>query len=120
MTYVFDKGYCDYNWWHQIDQVGAFFVTRLKKNANVEHVENIRKEGAADFIETDEAVLFGKKYLNTRRLNHYHDQAVRRVQIRRDDHDTPLILVTNDFSRSAEEIADLYKQRWQIELFSSG
>ncbi|WP_265065085.1 IS4 family transposase [Pseudomonas sp. B21-056] len=31
ITYVFDKGYCDYNWWHQIDQVGAFFVTRLKK-----------------------------------------------------------------------------------------
>ena len=117
MTYVFDKGYCDYNWWHQIDRVGAFFVTRLKKNANVEHVENIRKEGAADFIESDEAVLFGKKYLNTRRLNHYHDQAVRRVQVRRDDHETPLILVTNDFSRSAEEIADLYKQRWQIELF---
>ncbi|WP_265065086.1 transposase [Pseudomonas sp. B21-056] len=60
---------------------------------------------------------FGKKHLNTRRLNHYHDQTVRRVQVRRDDHETPLILVTNDFSRSAEEIADLYKQRWQIELF---
>ncbi len=117
MTYVFDKGYCDYNWWHQIDQMGAFFVTRLKKNANVEHVENIRKAGVAEFIESDEAVLFGKKYLNTRRLNHYHDQAVRRVKVHRDDHETPLILVTNDFSRSAEEIADLYKQRWQIELF---
>ena len=117
MTYVFDKGYCDYNWWHQIDQVGAFFVTRLKKNANVDHVEDLKREGEADFIESDEAVRFGKKYLSTRRLNHYHGQAVRRVQVRRDDHETPLILVTNDFSRSAEEIADLYKQRWQIELF---
>jgi len=117
MTYVFDKGYCDYNWWHQIDQMGAFFVTRLKKNANVDHVKDLNREGEADFIESDEAVRFGKKYLNTRRLNRYHDQTVRRVQVRRDDHETPLILVTNDFSRSAKEIADLYKQRWQIELF---
>lgn len=117
MTYVFDKGYCDYNWWHQIDQVGSFFVTRLKKNANLKHVENLRKKDSQEFIEADESVLFGKKYLNTRRPNLYQDQAVRRVQVRRDDHDTALILVTNDFSRSAEEIADLYKQRWQIELF---
>ena len=35
MTYVFDKGYCDYNWWHQLQTKGAFFVTRLKKNANI-------------------------------------------------------------------------------------
>lgn len=32
-TYVFDKGYCDYNWWHEIDEAGAYFTTRLKKNA---------------------------------------------------------------------------------------
>lgn len=117
MTYVFDKGYCDYNWWHQIDQMGSFFVTRLKKNANLKQVENLREEDAPEFIEADESVLFGKKYLSTRRPNHYQDQAVRRIQVRRDDHETPLVLVTNDFSRSAEEVADLYKQRWQIELF---
>ena len=117
MTYVFDKGYCDYNWWHQIDQMGSFFVTRLKKNANLKPVANLREKYAPEFIEADESVLFGKKYLNARRPNHYQNQAVRRVQVRREDHETPLILVTNDFSRSAQEIADLYKQRWQIELF---
>lgn len=117
MTYVFDKGYCDYNWWHQIDRMGSFFVTRLKKNANVKCVESLRKEDAPEFIEADESVLFGKKYLSNRRPNHYQNQAVRRIQVRRDDHETPLVLVTNDFSRSAEEIADLYKQRWQVELF---
>ena len=117
MTYVFDKGYCDYNWWHQIDQIGSFFVTRLKKNANLKRVENLKKEDAAESIEADESVLFAKKYLSTRRPNLYRDQAVRRIQVRRDDHETPLVLVTNDFSRSAEEIAGLYKQRWQIELF---
>lgn len=116
-TYVFDKGYCDYNWWYQIDQANAFFVTRLKKNANVNHLEDLKSALEPDFIESDEAVQFGKKYLNTQRPNHYHDQRVRRIQVRREDHDTSLVLVTNDFSRSAEEIAELYKQRWQIELF---
>jgi len=32
-TYVFDKGYCDYNWWRAIVEAGASFVTRLKRNA---------------------------------------------------------------------------------------
>ncbi|WRH94507.1 IS4 family transposase [Pseudomonas fluorescens] len=116
MTYVFDKGYCDYNWWHQIDQIGSFFVTRLKKRQS-EAGRKFEKEDAAESIEADESVLFAKKYLSTRRPNLYRDQAVRRIQVRRDDHETPLVLVTNDFSRSAEEIAGLYKQRWQIELF---
>ena len=34
-TYVFDKGYYDYNWWFKIDEIGSRFVTRIKKNANV-------------------------------------------------------------------------------------
>uniref|UniRef100_UPI0013DF3084 transposase n=1 Tax=Pseudomonas viridiflava TaxID=33069 RepID=UPI0013DF3084 len=36
VTYVFDKGYCSYNWWYQIHQAEAFFVIRLKKDANVQ------------------------------------------------------------------------------------
>ena len=40
-TYVFDKGYCDYNWWAKLDEAGAYFVTRLKTNAAVEVVKHI-------------------------------------------------------------------------------
>nr|WP_298147892.1 IS4 family transposase [uncultured Pseudomonas sp.] len=117
MTYVFDKGYCDYSWWHRIDQSGAFFVTRLKRNANVSHVkEHSSPTEKAENIERDEVVQFNNRQLNGRK-NPYKDQAVRRIQIKRDDHDPPMILVTNDFSRSAAEIAALYKDRWQIELF---
>lgn len=117
MTYVFDKGYCDYNWWHKIDQSGAFFVTRLKRNANVRCLEERPLPAEkAEHIEADWVVQFNNRQLNGR-ANHYKNQAVRRVQVKRDDHDTPLVLVTNDFSRSAAEIAALYKERWQIELF---
>ena len=37
--YLFDKGYCDYNWWYRIDQADAYFVTRLKKNAKIGTLE---------------------------------------------------------------------------------
>jgi len=40
-VYVFDKGYCDYNWWAKIDAIGSRFVTRFKSNAGIEPVEDL-------------------------------------------------------------------------------
>lgn len=117
MTYVFDKGYCDYNWWHQLQAKGAFFVTRLKKNANLKVLREHSTVVEQSAVMTDEVVQFGKKYLGGKRLNDYRDEPVRRVVVAREGHATPLVLVTNDFARSAEEIANLYKDRWRIELF---
>lgn len=117
MTHVFDKGYCDYNWWHQLQTKGAFFVTRLKKNANikVQHEHSTAAEQSP--VMTDEVVQFGKKHLAGKRLNAYRETPVRRVIVEREGHATPLILVTNDFTRTAEEIAALCKDHWKIELF---
>ena len=42
---------------------------------------------------------------------------IRKIVIKREGKKEPLVLVTNDFNREAEEIADLYRKRWQIELF---
>ncbi len=41
-VYVFDKGYCDYNWWWKLEQQQAYFVTRLKSNAKIRMIENIK------------------------------------------------------------------------------
>ena len=117
MTYVFDKGYCDYNWWHQLQTKGAFFVTRLKKNANIKVLHKHSTVAEQSPVMTDEVILFGKKHLGGKRLNDYRETPVRRVVVEREGHATPLILVTNDFARTAEEIAGLYKDRWKIELF---
>lgn len=117
MTYVFDKGYCDYNWWHQLQTKGAFFVTRLKKNANIKVLHKHSTAAEQSPVMTDEVILFGKKHLGGKRLNDYRETPARRVVVEREGHATPLILVTNDFQRSAEEIAGLYKDRWKIELF---
>ena len=118
MTYVFDKGYCDYNWWHQIDQSRAYFVTRLKRNAHFRLVaqQPLRADDQSCIV-SDQHICLSKKHLNGKRINQYRQQPVRRIEVVREDHDTPLVLVTNDLTRSAREIADLYRQRWQIELF---
>lgn len=117
-TYVFDKGYCDYNWWFKIQEQGAHFVTRLKKNGGVECIEARPVETNAQGIILEDAMIsFKYKKPGGKRTNHYHGTPLRRVTVNRPTHDTPLILVTNDLERSALEIAELYRERWGIELF---
>jgi IS4 transposase len=115
-VYVFDKGYCDYNWWNQINAQKAFFVTRFKRNAalKVESVLPIPTEDA-DAILKDEIVRFANLHPRGGRKNHYQE-SLRRVTIARHGND-PLVLATNDLDCSATVIAQRYKERWGIELF---
>jgi IS4 transposase len=115
--YVFDKGYCDFNWWKKIDANGAHFVTRFKTNVAlvVQHQRSIplREKGA---ILSDEIVYCKRRYVSKRRINSY-DNALRRIVVRRPDKVAPLVLATNDLQTSASDIAQRYKERWAIELF---
>jgi IS4 transposase len=115
--YVFDKGYCDYNWWHRIDVAGAQFVTRFKRNAalRVEQELSIPPEAAAIVLQ-DQIVRFRHKHPRGGCVNHY-DKPLRYVSIVRCAKPTPLILATNDLHSTALEIAQRYQDRWQIELF---
>lgn len=114
--YVFDKGYCDYNWWRLIDEAQAIFVTRFKSNANLvtEQVLEIPAE-AADKVLADELVRFRYKTSSSKRHNHY-TKPLRRVTVARPGA-APLVFATNDLRSTALEIAQRYKERWGIELF---
>jgi putative transposase len=116
--YVFDKGYCDYAWWHQIDQAGARFVTRAKRNTGLRvlSAKRISKAQAADGLISDEQVCFKHLIPRGGKRNPY-TKALRLVTIDRPDHDSPLVLISNDLESTAQEIAHAYKQRWQIELY---
>ncbi len=111
-TYVFDKGYCRYDWWSRIDRAGACFVTRMKKSARFRALlwRPVRKARGDGFTILDDAevklVSKGDSKLAI---------PMRRIRLRRDD-GTKLALLTNDLERSAVEIGSLYKMRWQIEL----
>lgn len=116
-TYVFDKGYYDYNWWHDIDQQDAYFVTRFKRNAALGVVkQNPIDPKSKHLVLEDALVIFTNKNPGAGRKNNYK-KPIRRVTVRREDKSTPIVLVTNDLKRSASEIASLYKSRWDIELF---
>jgi putative transposase len=115
--YVFDKGYCDYNWWHRVDMAGARFVTRFKRNAGLKVVQelDIPFEQRAVILQ-DQLVQFKSKYPSAKRRNHY-EKPLRCVTVVRPDKPTPLVLATNDLNSPAAEIAQRYKERWAIELF---
>jgi IS4 transposase len=111
-TYVYDKGYCRYDWWASIDGAGAKFVTRMKKSARfrAQRWRTVSQATGDGFTILDDAVV---------KLVSKGDSKLaipmRRVRLQRDD-GTKIALLTNDLERSAIEIGALYKTRWQIEL----
>ena len=115
--YAFDKGYCDYRWWHEIDRQGALFVTRYKHNAALTVIQQHEiPTNDRDTVLSDELVQFKYKHPGGKRINPY-TQPLRRIVIARPEHETPLVLATNDIKSSALSIAQTYKTRWLIELF---
>jgi IS4 transposase len=113
-TYVFDKGYIDYGWWKAIVDAGAFFVTRLKSNVHRREVVEHAAKGTG--ILADRRLKIGHKQPRGGAENPLYATELREILVAREDKE-PLHLVTNDLEKSAQQIAALYKQRWQIELF---
>lgn len=113
-TYVKDKGYTDYRRWREIIDAGAFFLTRLKRNACRREVVEMPALG--------EGILFDRRVKIGHRQarggapkNPLFDVVLREVVVARDN-DKPLVLLTNDLTRPATQIAQLYRERWAIEL----
>jgi IS4 transposase len=113
VTYVYDLGYYDYGWWAELDEVGCRFVTRLKKNTPFRVVKENRTPKNSNIL-SDRIGHLPARLANSR--NNPLQVPVREITVIIDT-GKPLRIVTNDLDAPAEEIANLYKQRWQIELF---
>jgi len=112
ITYVFDKAYCRFDWWQNINDCGAFFVTRTKRRIRLRALRQRRlrkRKGDGFRVLADHEVKLASK--GDSRL----PIPLRRIKIRRDQGGV-ITLLTNDLNRTAIEIAALYKSRWQIEL----
>ncbi|WP_419833011.1 IS4 family transposase [Endozoicomonas atrinae] len=108
--YVVDRAYNDYGWYYSLTQQGTSFVGRMKSNAIYEVIEN--RETTASHILEDQIIR-----LSSVKAQKDCPTDLRRVTIVREDDGKVLSFITNDLVRTAQEIADLYKSRWQIELF---
>src|SRR5579864_88210 len=112
-TYVYDLGYYDYGWWAVLDNAGCRFVTRLKKNTPFNVVRENRVSKNSNIV-SDRIGHLPARLANSRK-NPLQVPAREICVII--ESGRQLRIVTNDLDAPAEEIAELYKQRWQIELF---
>jgi hypothetical protein len=108
---VLDRGYSDYKSLYDIELSESLFVTRLKKNACYE-IKEVLSQNSQDPVRRDMAVVFSqvkakKDYPHLVRLVEYYDDEKERI----------FVFLTNDFFHKPEEIAAMYKIRWEIELF---
>jgi hypothetical protein len=112
-SYVFDLGYYDYPWWARLDAAQCRIVTRLKSNTPLAVVEKLPvPEGGA--ILSDHIGHLPARQSNNRPNPFQNPVREVRVQL---DSGRVLRILSNDLDASAQEIADLYKRRWAIELF---
>jgi IS4 transposase len=108
VTYVFDRGYVDYKAFNAFSDRGIYFVTRLKNNAVIEPIESIPIP-AGSLVTMDERVRIGS---SQKRAKHEY-----RMIETTDSEGNQLILVTNRFDLTSDEISEMYRSRWAVETF---
>src|SRR5690625_4718132 len=106
--YVFDRGYLDYERFDRMTDEGYFFASRLRKNAAVRVLDTFSLPEESDVL-SDEMVVIGTTQNRT-------ENVFRKLKIL-DTKGNELTLITNRFDLNADEVAEIYKSRWEIELF---
>lgn len=109
--YIMDRGFVDFARLHAIDQASAFFVIRARSNFQYQRIQSRPIERATG-LRCDQQV-----WLSGLRAAAGYPQPIRRIKFYDARHDKLLVLLTNHPKLPALTIAQLYRCRWQIELF---
>jgi len=109
-TVAFDKGYCNYERFGSFCRDGIYFVTRLKDNAQYKVVESL--ETKSPLVPVDETIEFTG--IQTKKKCPYR---LRRIKSIDEKTENAIVILTNDFSVTAEYVAKMYRARWNIEIF---
>jgi hypothetical protein len=106
---VFDRGYTDYKWFAKLTTQGVYFVTRQRWNGYYKVVKQ-RKVPKGGNILSDQLVVLGHRGYRT-------GVGVRRMVVRDPETDKEFVFLTNHMGLAASTIAEIYRDRWQIEVF---
>lgn len=108
--YVMDRGYLDFERLHRLHLAGAFFVTRAKSNLNAKRRYSRVVERSTGLL-CDQTITLSVFYSKTG-----YPEALRRIRFKTQEGKT-LVFLTNNFALPALTITELYRCRWQVELF---
>jgi len=111
VIYVMDRGYVDYKSLYSIELQGSVFVTRMKTNGAFKRVHNNPHEKDGEIISD---VLIELTGTVSKKL---YPKALRKVKYYDKETNKTYEFLTNDMEREAHEIAAIYKERWEVELF---
>ena len=108
--YIFDRGYNDYSRLYTIHRLGATFVLRTKNNVKYKRISWIRR--LQHNVLSDSKIQFTGPYKKDE-----YPEPLRLIKYWDEENKREFTFLTNNFELTALEIAELYRQRWQIELF---
>ena len=109
--YVMDRGYVDFARLYRLHQAGSFFVTRAKRAMRARRVYSATTERSTGVI-CDQRIRLTGFYAAK-----YYPEHLRRVRFKDPESGKTLVFLTNNMTLTALQIAALYKNRWQVELF---
>lgn len=109
--YIMDRGYLDFARLYQLHQTPAFFLTRLKRNAEVRRLYSRPVDKSTGLL-CDQVIVL-KNYYSCRD----YPEKLRRIAFRDPETGKQLDFLTNNFVLPALTIAVLYRHRWRVELF---
>ncbi|MDG2448375.1 MAG: IS4 family transposase [Saprospiraceae bacterium] len=109
---VMDRAYVDFEWLYNLDSTGVFFVTRLKSNVNIEIAQSFLVNDKHEHILSDEDIRLTGFYTSQK-----YPAKMRIVRVYDEINDKVLIILTNNLSWTADTISQLYKARWDVEVF---
>ena len=108
--YIFDRGYNDYSRLYTIHRIGATFILRAKNNVKYKRLSWMRR--LQPNVLSDSKIKFTDPYKKDE-----YPESLRLIKYWDEENKREFTFLTNNFELTALEIAELYRQRWQIELF---
>ena len=109
--YVMDRGYLDFERLHRLHEAGSFFVTRAKSNLNAQRRYSHPVDRSTGLM-CDQTIVLAGFY-----SRQDFDTPLRRIRFKDPETGKQLVFLTNNFALPALTITELYRCRWQVELF---